>query len=87
MVVTRILTKFPLNSILPSSTGIVQIIGEVRAGVVYPARGGSARRPATTFRGIFQIQIFFSKKISLPKTVSFLRRKHQVWKVLISGTT
>jgi hypothetical protein len=28
-----------------------------------------------------------SKKISLPKTVSFLRKKHQVWKALISGTT
>ncbi|NBD35065.1 MAG: hypothetical protein GVY30_03585, partial [Chloroflexi bacterium] len=28
-----------------------------------------------------------SKKISLPKTVSFLRRKHQVGEVLISGTT
>jgi hypothetical protein len=28
-----------------------------------------------------------SKKISLPKTISFLRRKHQAWEVLISGTT
>jgi hypothetical protein len=28
-----------------------------------------------------------SKKINLPKTICFLMKKHQVWEVLISGTT
>ncbi|NBD34644.1 MAG: hypothetical protein GVY30_01440 [Chloroflexi bacterium] len=75
------LTPEEQKGLIASIRNLKPLLGVEKVNGAY-VQLGQARTFKRAVRGLGR-----SKKISLPKTGSFQREKHQVWEVLISGTT